>query len=474
MELNGIVFNAGASSFTIRVILGLGGTPPESLNISGVGISNNSDIAQNFLVGGEGTSVNFLNNATAGNQTVFVLTSPGIGRNIISFGGSSSADHGTFTIQGADVFSSSLNFTENSTAAHGTFTVQGANQALPILTQPGNLNFSGSSSADQGTFTVQGGTGSLGFRGGELNFGGNSTAGNATLIADGQSTGAPKIVFGGGATGGTPRVELFGNGLLDISGLTSLGVTIGSLEGDGSVLLGARILTMGSNNLSTTFAGVIQDGGASGGTGGAVSKIGTGTLALSGANIYTGPTTVTGGKLLVNGSIASAVTVNGGTLGGAGTTGAVSVNSGGTLSPGNSPGILHVVGNLSLSLGSTYLVELNGTAVGTQHDQADVMGQVSLGGATLSLSLGFVPAVGTTFNVINNDLADPVTGTFAGLPEGSTFAIGSGVLKISYVGGDGNDVVLTVAAVPEPGSWALLAIGAMFFFVRRNPRRVRA
>ena len=96
-------------------------------------------------------------------------------------------------------------------------------------------------------------------------------------------------------------------------------MTIGSLEGSGNAFLGGNTLDVGSSNTNTLFSGVIQDGGGGGGSGGSLTKIGTGRLTLSGGNTYTGPTTINGGCLRVDGSITSAVTVNsGGTLGGSG------------------------------------------------------------------------------------------------------------------------------------------------------------
>jgi fibronectin-binding autotransporter adhesin len=54
------------------------------------------------------------------------------------------------------------------------------------------------------------------------------------------------------------------------------------------VNLGRITLTVGGNGTSTTFAGVIADGGIIGGTGAGLTKVGAGTLTLSGANTYTG------------------------------------------------------------------------------------------------------------------------------------------------------------------------------------------
>ena len=68
---------------------------------------------------------------------------------------------------------------------------------------------------------------------------------------------------------------------------------------------------------------------------------------------------------------------------------------------------------------------------------------VTVGGA-LSVVLGFTPPVGTVFRIIDKTSPGPVSGAFSGLPEGTVFAVQGVQLQISYVGGDGNDVTLTV------------------------------
>jgi autotransporter-associated beta strand protein len=115
-----------------------------------------------------------------------------------------------------------------------------------------------------------------------------------------------------------------------------------------------------------TIANAIADQIGSGGSGAnagswGIIKTGIGTLMLSGANTYTGVTTVAAGTLIVNGSIAnSAVTVGAGaTLAGNGTVGATTINSGGILAPGNSPGTMTIAGNLAFQSGALYVVHVN-------------------------------------------------------------------------------------------------------------------
>jgi autotransporter-associated beta strand protein len=207
---------------------------------------------------------------------------------------------------------------------------------------------------------------------------------------------------------------------------------------------------------ASSFAGVIGDALGIGTRKTALNVL-SGTFTLAGASTYTGATTVSGGSLLVTGSITSNVTVtSGAALGGTGTINAantVTVTGGGHLAPGPGPAIFNS-GNISLANGSNFDVELNGNPVGKQYDQQNVTGTVSLGSSTLHVTLGFTPAVGDAFTILNNDTNDAVIGTFNGLPEGGvvsvTTGLFSGAFQISYLGGDGNDVVLTTLNVASP------------------------
>jgi hypothetical protein len=66
--------------------------------------------------------------------------------------------------------------------------------------------------------------------------------------------------------GGDARFITNAGSTFDISGLSSTGMTVGSIEGAGNYELGSKALTVGLNNLSTEVSGPVTDGGGSGGS----------------------------------------------------------------------------------------------------------------------------------------------------------------------------------------------------------------
>ena len=319
------------------------------------------------------------------------------------------------------------------------------------------------------------GAGAGGFGGGggatrEGGFGGGgggshlAAGGTSGGFAGGSGSGGPGSSGGGGGAGLGGGIFVQEGGTLTVAGpLMLTGSTVaggsggGAGAGDGAAF-GAGVFLQGNGTVTfspdagqtQTVSDAIADQTGSGGTGGNegswdLTKSGGGTLVLGAANTYTGATTVSGGTLRVDGTqTASAITVqSSATLQGSGTVGVVSVDAGGTLAPGASTGIL-TTDNLTFAASAILATELNGIDVGTEYDQVSVAGTVTLGGATLTVSLGFVPATAQVFTILDNDGGDAVTGTFSGLPEGAAFNSGTRRFQISYIGGTGNDVTLTV------------------------------
>jgi autotransporter-associated beta strand protein len=191
------------------------------------------------------------------------------------------------------------------------------------------------------------------------------------------------------------------------------------------------------------------------------------------------PLTVTGGSLTLTGTASNftgPTTVSGGRLGGATTLGGTLALGGtGTLAPGTAtaPGILNVGGAATFT-GGTFGVRLNGTTAGTQYDQLAVTGAVTLGaGATaLATSLGYQPAAGDTLTILTGST---VGGTFAGLPDNTTFLVGSfdGVPYTATIQYQSGGVVLTgFILVPEPAGM-LAAAAVAWGLIHRGRRRPR-
>ena len=127
--------------------------------------------------------------------------------------------------------------------------------------------------------------------------------------------------------------------------------------------------------------------------------------------------------------------------------------AGGTLEPGDvdfssfpTPGILNA-GATTLSAASTFAVVLDGaTTAGTDYNQLNASGSVTLGNAALSVTPGYTPTAGDTYTIMTS--ATGISGTFAGLPDGSTLCANDYLFRVNYTS---TDVTLT-AVGPAPAS----------------------
>ncbi|MCA9309982.1 MAG: hypothetical protein KDA21_02185 [Phycisphaerales bacterium] len=116
--------------------------------------------------------------------------------------------------------------------------------------------------------------------------------------------------------------------------------------------------------------------------------------------------------------------------------------AGGEIVPGGGDvGITTVNGAFDLQAGAAYRVSTDGTPAADQIRSP----QVTLAGA-LVLDLGAAPSLTDVFTIIDNQGVDPISGTFAGIPEGGTvtgtFGGTAYNFAVSYTGGSGNDVVI--------------------------------
>ena len=272
----------------------------------------------------------------------------------------------------------------------------------------------GSQGQQLGTVLVQG-TGSAwtGLQGLYLGLEGNG----ALTLADGGRVevmagipGAGVVLGGYGGSSGTLNIGAGGAaGLLDTASITS---------GDGTATLNFNHDEAGHffTNDGTAGGTAVLIGGST-----AVNQIGTGTTVLVGNHDYVGDTTVSAGRLLVEGALGdTATTVAGGaTLGGSGSiAGDVVIADGGILAPGSSAGTL-TVGSLSLSSGSTLGYELgqSGVVGGGVNDLIEVTGDLALDGSLQVTDIGGFGA--GVYRLVNygGDLTDNGL-EFGALPTG--------------------------------------------------------
>jgi autotransporter-associated beta strand protein len=235
---------------------------------------------------------------------------------------------------------------------------------------------------------------------------GGSNGGTGNLILAGDNTFSGDAIFRSDSRFTLAHANALKNATLDLTGLriladlktNNLSYNIGGLRGNVSFELGtggtAKTVTIGGNNQSNTYAGVIS--GDSG-----LTKSGTGTQTLLNANTYgsiaTGSTVVAGGTLKL-GSVPSS-TING--------TGP---------SSSSQKTIQNLTGTAGLAVGQP--VSGGSVAAGAVIVSVDSPSQVTL---SLPHTAAFTTAVPITFGAINSSIATPVIEVKAG----ATLDVGS-------------------------------------------------
>ncbi len=376
--------------------------------------------------------------SVTGDGTVSFTGSTALGSNVVA---------GTYDVANSVISGGRNDF--NSRATTGTATLSGSTAVLRgsgTFTSTGAFSWTGGTMAGTGTTRTEGGLAISGSATKTL----GRTLENAS-VATWSDSGNVAMLDGGGFNNTSAGTFTAQN---DASFVLASGATEGSFVNAGT-------FTKSGGVGSTTF-----------GTG--VSFANSGTVeAQSGTIAFDGAYTQSAGSLVLNGgsvSASSPLDINGGSVAGSGTINA-SIANGGDLSPGapDAAGMLIVSGDLVFEEAARFTIEIGGR-LPTEFDRATSGATTLAGFLDVSFINGFeggLLGVAPTdaFTILD---AASLTGAFANAPNGGRVATsdGTGSFAVSYTG---SDVVLSdFQAVPEPGTYALLGVGAAALLVMRR------
>ncbi|MEX1110933.1 MAG: autotransporter-associated beta strand repeat-containing protein [Chthoniobacterales bacterium] len=286
------------------------------------------------------------------------------------------------------------------------------------------------------------------FSGFVRNAAGTATNSALTLVKDGAGT---QVLSGANVTySGNTTINA---GVLEFAGANS------AANNSAITLGGGTVRFAGGGTRGNTISGS-----------GNLEKTGANSLTLSGSNSYTGATTVSAGSLIIGATgsvggssvldVASGATldvsaVTGGfvlgsaqTLAGNGTVVGDTTISG-TLSPGNSAGTLTFADNLTLDLNSTSIFEINGFTSGLFDLVAGGPGSQTVEfGGTLDLTFS------SNFSTLGSVKIFDFENYSGGFDNFSTTGLADGYSATF------DSLSGTVNVVPEPSTYALLALAA--------------
>jgi fibronectin-binding autotransporter adhesin len=293
--------------------------------------------------------------------------------------------------------------------------------------------------------------------GGVVTGSGNFTkTGAGTLEFDGLNTNTGATIVSAGtlqvgianATSNTSALTVASGATFNLTnGTTGFADAVGSIAGAGNITMGiaGSALTIGNDNTSTNFSGVISGVGS-------LTKVGTGTETLSGVNTYTGNTTISAGTLQVGGSGSLGSGTYAGTIANSGTL-EYSSSANQTLS-----GAISGTGGLTKDTSSTSTLTLSSTTssftggLNLNAGTVKVTANTNLGGAANNLTFngGTLEVAGTMSTARTLTVGAGSTGTLQ-IDSGNTLTLGTG----SVLSAGNASSILTVNGVNSTGTLKL-------------------
>ncbi|MEB0173906.1 autotransporter-associated beta strand repeat-containing protein, partial [Undibacterium sp. CCC1.1] len=387
-----------------------------SLAGSGGTVTNSGSNAALLITGSNNSNTSFSGVLSDGNSAVG-LTKTGSG--IQTLAGNSSYSGATTIISGSLAAAALNALSSNSavtTQAGATLDVGGYDQTIASLSGSGgsvtnngttaaNLTSGGDNHSSSFAGSIQDGTAALALTktgSGKLTLSGTNTYSGATTIAAGSLVGAAS-----NALSSNSHVSTAAGGTLDLGGfnqaIAALSGSAGTVTNSGA---SAAVLSLGGNQSSGSFAGIMQDGAASL----ALLKTGSGMQTLSAANNYSGGTTIQAGTLNLDFSAAGAPLTN--IL----AAGSALILQDGTLlvtgRAGQNNGVIQTLSSTTNSIGA-------GTLKFNQNGALDI--DLNLGALATNSTTNFVGATGATIG------ARFITSSSAGANDAQT-QIGGGSL----------------------------------------------
>ena len=367
-----------------------------------------------------------------------------VGGTIATAAGSQMRNTGAATLDGVS-FDPGATFSANN---NSVTTLAGTIQNLGTLSLNNSSAFNNTDLSIPGSVTLAG-VGSLTL----------SNHGNNRILGTGTLTNAPGHAIRGSGQLGVNQLALVNQGVIEANQSTPLTVNLGA---------GAPFTNQGT--LRATHGGnlIFTD-----------ALTNAGFLAIESGSTFTAQAAFTqsGGATLLKGgtfNAASAAFQNGAVLQGGGTV-IGPVSNSGVISPGASAnalgtGVLTFNHTLTLQPLSLLNMEIGG---GSDYDRINAPSIALNGHLAVSFTNGFQFAVqpGESFTLLATTNAAGLSGVFAGLPNGGRLftADGAGSFQVNYLG---NALTLSnFQAIPEPSTYALLALGGGVIFILHRRRR---